>query len=142
MHFQPLKEISENLEESVTRTHNLALFSRLLGSPSPTGFMSGALRRTSAQLHRLTRSVSPDPSFSDDEDEDEEEESAGTAGSVPSGLGLDTTESTICSFGGLVSTCPPLSGVEFLQQDGRGEEKNERMLEKDSLVPKIPPPTV
>lgn len=143
MHFQPLKEISENLEESVTRTRNLALFNRLLGSPSPTGFMSGALRRTSAQLHRLTRSVSPDPSFSDAEDEDEESagRSVGTAGSVPSGLGLDTTESTICSFGGLISTGPPLSGVEFLQQDGRGEEKNEKMLEKDSLVPKIPPPT-
>ncbi|KAK7161254.1 hypothetical protein R3I94_004057 [Phoxinus phoxinus] len=141
MHFQPLKEISENLEESVTRTHNLALFNRLLGSPSPIGFMSGAMRRTSTQLHRLTRSVSPDPSFSDAEEEESDGRSVGTAGSVPSGLGLDTTESTVCSFGGLVSTCPPLSGVEFLQQDGRGEEKNEKMLEKDSLVPKIPPPT-
>lgn len=141
MHFQPLQEIAENLEESVTRNHNLALFNRLLGSaPSPTGFMGGALRRTSAQLRRLTRSISPDPSFS--EAEDEEQESAGTAGSMPSGLGLDTTESTICSCGGLISTCPPLSDVEFHQQgerDGRGED--EKMVAKDSLVPKIPPPT-
>ncbi|XP_048052123.1 bestrophin-2 [Megalobrama amblycephala] len=147
MHFQPLQEIAENLEESVTRNHNLALFNRLLGSaPSPTSFMGGALRRTSAQLRRLTRSISPDPSFSDTEDEEEESavRSVGTAGSMPSGLGLDTTQSTICSCGGLISTCPPLSDVEFHQQgerDGRGEEKDEKMVEKDSLLPKIPPPT-
>ncbi|XP_067297005.1 bestrophin-2 [Pseudorasbora parva] len=132
MHFQPLQEIAENLEESVTRNHNLALFNRLFGSaPSPTGFMGGALRRTSAQLQRLTRSISPDPSLS--EAEDEEEESAG--GSILSGL--DTTQSTICSCGGLISTCPPLSGLA----DGRGEEEDEKMVEKHSLVPKIPLPT-
>ncbi|XP_058645851.1 bestrophin-2 isoform X2 [Onychostoma macrolepis] len=141
MHFQPLEEIAENLEESVTRNHNLALFNRLLGSaPSPTGFMGGALRRTSGQLQRLTRSVSPDPSFSDAEDEEEKSvgRSTGTAGSMPSGLGPDTTQSTICSCGGLISTCPPLSGVEFHTQ---GEEKDEKMMEKEPQVPKIPPPT-
>lgn len=147
MHFQPLQEIAENLEESVTRNHNLALFNRLLSSaPSPTGFMGGALRRTSAQLRRLTRSISPDPSFSEAEDEEEESagRSVGTAGSMRSGLGLDTTQSTICSCGGLISSCPPLSDVEFHQQgerDGRGEQKDDKMVEKDSLVPKIPPPT-
>ncbi len=131
----------------MTRNHNLALFNRLLGSgPSPTGFMGGALRRTSAQLQRLTRSVSPDPSFSDAEDEEEKSvgRSTGTAGSMPSGLGLDTTQSTICSCGGLISPCPPLSGVEFHTQgesDGRGEEKDEKMMEKEPQVPKIPPPT-
>lgn len=34
--------------------------------------------------------------------------------------------------------------MEFHQQgerDGRGEQKDEKMVEKDSLVPKIPPPT-
>ncbi|XP_073699189.1 bestrophin-2 isoform X2 [Garra rufa] len=130
MHFQPLEEIAENLEESAKRNHNLALFNRLLGSaPSPTGFMGGALRRTSAQLQRLTRSVSPDPSFSEAEDEEEKSlgRSVGTAGSMPSGLGLETTQSTICSCGGLISTCPPLSDVEFHNQE--------------SQVPKIPPPT-
>ncbi|XP_026059313.1 bestrophin-2-like [Carassius auratus] len=143
MHFQPLKEIAENLEESVTRNHNLALFNRLLGSaPSPTGFMGGALRRTSAQLQRLTRSVSPQPSFADAENEEEKSmgRSTGTAGSMPSGLELDTTQSTICSCGGLINTCPPLSGVEFHRQgerDGRDEEKDEKMME----MPKIPPPT-
>lgn len=147
MHFQPLQEIAENLEETVARNRNLALFNRLLSSaPSPTGFMGGALRRTSAQLRRLTRSISPDPSFSDAEDQEEERtgRSAGTARSMPSEFGLDTTQSTICSCGGLISTCPPLSDVEFHQQgerDGRGEEKDEKMVEKDSLVPKIPPPT-
>uniref|UniRef100_A0A672LTU0 Bestrophin homolog n=2 Tax=Sinocyclocheilus grahami TaxID=75366 RepID=A0A672LTU0_SINGR len=147
MHFQPLEEIAENLEESVTRNHNLALFNRLLGSaPSPTGFIGGALRRTSAQLQRLTRSVSSDASFSDAEDEEEKSlgRSAGTAGSMPSGLGLDTTQSTICSCGALISTCPPLSDVEFHKQaerDGKDEEKDEKLMEKESLVPKIPPPT-
>uniref|UniRef100_A0A671L8X9 Bestrophin homolog n=1 Tax=Sinocyclocheilus anshuiensis TaxID=1608454 RepID=A0A671L8X9_9TELE len=147
MHFQPLEEIAENLEESVTRNHNLALFNRLLGSaPSPTGFMGGALRRTSAQLQRLTHSVSSDASFSDAEDDEEKSlgRSAGTAGSMPSGLGLDTTQSTICSCGALISTCPPLSDVEFhkqVERDGKDEEKDEKMMEKESLVPKIPPPT-
>ncbi|XP_043089699.1 bestrophin-2 [Puntigrus tetrazona] len=138
MHFQPLEEIAENLEESVTRNHNLALFNRLLGSaPSPTGFVGGALRRTSAQLQRLTRSVSPDPSFSDAEDE--EDKSVGrSTGSMPSGLGLDTTQSTICSCGGLIGTCPPLSGAEVHAQ---GERAGEKMTEKQPQVPKIPPPT-
>ncbi len=125
----------------MTRNHNLALFNRLLGSaPSPTGFMGGALRRTSAQLQRLTRSISPDPSFSDAEHEEEKSvgRSTGTAGSMPSGLGLDTTQSTICSCGGLISTCPPLSGVDIHTQ---AEEKDEKMMEKEPHVPKIPPPT-
>lgn len=156
MHFHPLEEIAENLEESVKRNRNLALFNRLLSSaPSPTGFMGGALRRTSAQLQRLTRPVSPDPSFSDEEAEREESmgRSVGTVGSTPSLLGLDTTQSTTCSCGGLINTHPPLSAVEFNKQEGEerdqncfktSEEENKAAtrLEKESLVPKIPPPTL
>ncbi|XP_073761999.1 bestrophin-2a isoform X1 [Danio rerio] len=122
MHFQPLEDIAENLEESGTRNHNLALFNRLLGSaPSPTSFMGGALRRTSAQLRRLTRSASTDPSFSEEEDEqDEEEESAGrSAGSLPSGLALDTTQSTVCSCGGLSSPRPALSQLHFYREESQ-----------------------
>ncbi|XP_051993442.1 bestrophin-2-like [Xyrauchen texanus] len=163
MHFQPLEEIAENLEESKTLNHNLAVFNRLLSSaPSPTGFMGGALRRTSAQLQRLTRSVSPDPSFSDEDGEGEGSmgRSVGTVGSIGSGLGLDTTRSTICICRGLIGTCPPLSAVVLHKQEerhGRGkseeergqsgfrniekENKDETMVEKESLVPKIPPPS-
>ncbi len=78
--------------------------------------MGGALRRTSAQLQRLTRSVSPDPSFSDAEDEEEKSVGRSTRkrpDPLPSGLGLDTTQSTLCSCGGLISPCPPLSGWSF-----------------------------
>ncbi|XP_051982486.1 bestrophin-2-like [Xyrauchen texanus] len=127
MHFQPLEEIAENLEESGTRYHNLALFNRLLSSaPSPTAFMGEALRRTSTQLRQLTRSVSPDPFLSDGEGEGSMGRSVGMAGSMPSGLGLDTTQSTICSCGGLISTRPPLPAVELNKQgerDGRVEEE-------------------
>ncbi|KAA0722035.1 Bestrophin-2 Vitelliform macular dystrophy 2-like protein 1 [Triplophysa tibetana] len=157
MHFQPLEEIAENLEKSVKRNHNLALFNRLLSSaPSPTGFMGGALRRTSAQLQRLTRPVSPDPSVSDEEAEREESmtRSVGTVGSTPSILGLDTTQSTICSCGVLINSHPALLDVEFNKQEEEedsewscfknNEEENKGAIisEKESLVPKIPPPTL
>ncbi|XP_077575114.1 bestrophin-2a isoform X2 [Stigmatopora nigra] len=69
MHFQPLEEIAENTEESVSRHPNMALFNRLLNAaPSHAGFMSGALRRTSAQLQRLYHSPSIDRCVSDDDD--------------------------------------------------------------------------
>lgn len=154
MHFQPLEDITENLEQSASRNRNLALFNRLLSSaPSPTGFMGGALRRTSAQLHRLTRPASHDPSFSEGEEEREESmgRSVETAGSTPSGLGLDTTQSTTCSCGGLTSTCPPMSAVMIHQErggDGRSEDEKafkngeEGKNAMRSVVPKIPPPTL
>ncbi|TRY83044.1 hypothetical protein DNTS_004458 [Danionella cerebrum] len=121
MHFQPLEKIGEQLEETVTRTHNLALFNRFLGStPSPTGFVGGALRRTSAQLRRLTRSVSPDPSFSEGEEE--------SSKSMP-----DTTQSTICSCGGPVcSPAPPTESVDKNTEDSLppSERKSPMTLEQ------------
>ncbi|XP_073716776.1 bestrophin-2a [Misgurnus anguillicaudatus] len=146
MHFQPLEDIAENREQSALRNRNLALFNRLLSStPSPTGFMSGALRRTSAQLHRLTRPASHDPSLS--EGEEEREESMGRSVET-AGLGLDTTQSTTCSCGG---TCPPMSAVMIHQEGEEGRSEDEKGLKnsveenKDamrSVVPKIPPPTL
>ncbi|KAI4896436.1 hypothetical protein NFI96_026903, partial [Prochilodus magdalenae] len=145
MHFQPLEEIAENLEEPGTRNHNLALFNRLLSSaPSPTGFVGGAFRRTSAQLQRLTHSVSPDPSYSDGEDC--VGRCGGAGGSLPSGLGQDT-QSTICSCGGIDPALPSLPFNKF--NEGKNEDrvknvqkrmKRDEMEEKESLVPKIPAP--
>ncbi|KAM6972842.1 bestrophin-2a [Aplochiton taeniatus] len=111
MHFQPLENIDENQEESVTHHPNMALFNRLLSAaPSPTGFMGGALRRTSAQLQRLRHYPSIDPATSDDEDGGG---NIGTGGSLPSGLGQDT-QSTICSFrGGDISAHTPLLDIQF-----------------------------
>ncbi|XP_036416231.1 bestrophin-2 [Colossoma macropomum] len=149
MHFQPLEEIAENLEESVTRNHNLALFNRLLSSaPSPTGFVGGAFRRTSAQLQRLTHSVSPDPSYSDGEGEAEGcvGRSGGAGGSLPSGLGQDT-QSTICSCGGINPALPALLLNEFnegVNEDGpknlQKKTEGDEMEKKQSPVPKIPAP--
>ncbi|KAL6481784.1 hypothetical protein MHYP_G00098640 [Metynnis hypsauchen] len=149
MHFQPLEEIAENLEESVNRNRNLALFNRLLSSaPSPTGFVGGAFRRTSAQLQRLTHSVSPDPSYSDGEGEAEGcvGRSGGAGGSLPSGLGQDT-QSTICSCGGINPALPVLTlnkfnegvnedGPKNLQKKMEGDETEK----KQTPVPKIPAP--
>ncbi|KAB5523583.1 hypothetical protein PHYPO_G00154290 [Pangasianodon hypophthalmus] len=148
MHFQPLEEIAENLEESTTRNHNLALFNRLLSSaPSPTSIVGGAFCRTSAQLQRLTRSVSPDSSYSDGEEGEGERyigRNEGTGGSLPSGLGNDT-QSTICSCGGTSNTHTPLSAQEFNpshainrghEEDGLKKDKNE----KEWTMLKIPPP--
>uniref|UniRef100_A0A3B3DXJ5 Bestrophin homolog n=1 Tax=Oryzias melastigma TaxID=30732 RepID=A0A3B3DXJ5_ORYME len=61
MHFQPLENIAENMEESGTRHPNIALFNRLLtAAHSPSSFMGVAFRRTSAQLQRLQHSPSTD----------------------------------------------------------------------------------
>ncbi|XP_008406852.1 bestrophin-2 isoform X2 [Poecilia reticulata] len=137
MHFQPLEDIAENLEESGTRHPNMALFNRLLhAAPSPTGFMGGALRRTSAQLQRLYHSPSDDRCTSD-EDEDEEEKSCkiGKGGSLPSGLGQDT-QSTVCSFREDKSPRTPLVDVQFGEEQGRrggnvsaGESRDVRRVE-------------
>ncbi|XP_029949291.1 bestrophin-2-like [Salarias fasciatus] len=117
MHFQPLEDIAENLEEPGTRHPNMALFNRLLNAaPSPTGFMGGALRRTSAQLQRLRRSPSIDRGTSDDEDEDGGK--VGKGGSLPSGLGQDT-QSTVCSFREDKSARTPLLDVQFEPEGDR-----------------------
>ena len=119
MHFQPLEEIAENLEESGSRHPNMALFNRLLNAaPSPTGLMGGALRRTSAQLQRLRHSPSIDQCTSDDEDD--ESGKIGKGGSLPSGLGQET-QSTVCSFREEKSARTPLLDIQFgAEQERRG----------------------
>ncbi|XP_049900608.1 bestrophin-2 [Epinephelus moara] len=119
MHFQPLENIAENMEESGSRHANMALFNRLLNAaPSPTGFMGGALRRTSAQLQRLRHSPSIDQCTSDDDDD--EGGKIGKGGSLPSGLGQDT-QSTVCSFREEVSAKTPLLEIQFgAEQERQG----------------------
>lgn len=119
MHFQPMENIAENLEESGSRHPNIALFNRLLNvAPSPPGFMGGALRRTSAQLQRLRHSPGIDQCTSDDEDD--ESCKVGKGGSLPSGLGQDT-QSTVCSFREEKSVRAPLLEVYFgADQETRG----------------------
>lgn len=119
MHFQPLEDIAENLEESGTRHPNMALFNRLLNAaPSPTGLMGGALRRTSAQLQRLRHSPSIDQCTSDDDDD--ESCKIGKGGSLPSGLGQET-QSTVCSFREEKSARTPLLEIQFgVEQERRG----------------------
>ncbi|MCJ8748092.1 hypothetical protein PDJAM_G00161040 [Pangasius djambal] len=143
MHFQPLEEISENLEESTTRNHNLALFNRLLSSaPSPTSIVGGAFCRTSAQLQLLTRSVSPDSSYSDGEEGEGERyvgRNEGAGGSLPSGLGNDT-QSTICSCEETSNTHTPLSAQEFNASHAINRGHEEVGLKKEWTMLKIPPP--
>ncbi|KAK9539676.1 hypothetical protein VZT92_002178 [Zoarces viviparus] len=118
MHFQPLEDIAENLEESGSHHPNMALFNRLLNvAPSPTGFMGGAFRRTSAQPQRLRHSPSIDQCTSDDEDD--ESVKVGKGGSLPSGLGQEP-QSTVCSFREEKSARTPLLEIEF------GAERQER----------------
>ncbi|KAJ8363388.1 hypothetical protein SKAU_G00122190 [Synaphobranchus kaupii] len=157
MHFQPLENIAENLEESGSRHPNQALLTRLLSSaPSPTSLMGGALRRTSAQLQRLTHSPSPDPGSSYSMDNGDGD----NGGSVPSGLCQDT-QSTICSCGGLVSPhpAPRFDGeeekdgetekddvnncqrqTEKEKRDDKEEHKREAFKMKSSDTPPPPPP--
>lgn len=165
MHFQPLEDIAENQEEPGGRHPNMALFNRLLNAaPSPTGFMGGALRRTSAQLQRLRHSPSIDQCASDDEDCDGCK--VGKGGSLPSGLGQET-QSTVCSFREEKSCRTPLldflSGAEQetwgpagplgkegegeeegMEEDGRtersGQESQTAWLLPPSSTPPPPPP--
>ncbi|XP_061686630.1 bestrophin-2 isoform X2 [Syngnathoides biaculeatus] len=119
MHFQPLEEIAENMEESVSRHPNMALFNRLLNAaPSHAGFMSGALRRTSAQLQRLYPSPSIDQCVSDDDDS--ESCKVGKGGSLPSGLGQDT-QSTVCSLREEKSARVPLLEIQFGAEQGNSD---------------------
>ncbi|XP_069021936.1 bestrophin-2 [Embiotoca jacksoni] len=131
MHFQPLEDIAENLEESGTRHPNMALFNRLLNAaPSPTGFMGGALRRTSAQIQRLRHSPSIEQCTSDEEEDDSCK--VGKGGSLPSGLGQDT-QSTECSFREDKSVRTPLLEVQFGAEPDRPviNEKKEEVSEEE-----------
>lgn len=163
MHFQPLEDIAENQEEPGARHPNMALFNRLLNAaPSPTGFMGGALRRTSAQLQRLRHSPSIDRCASDDEDSDGCK--MGKGGSLPSGLGQET-QSTVCSFreekscrtplldflsGAAQETWGPARPVcredegeeeEMVEEDGRTESSREESQDVWLLPPPPPPQT-
>ncbi|KAJ3614457.1 hypothetical protein NHX12_018029 [Muraenolepis orangiensis] len=121
LHFQPLEDIAENLEEPGSRHPNMALFNRLLTvAPSPTHLMGGALRRTSAQLQRLRPFPGVDPPSSDDEDDDLGK--LGKGGSLPSGLGQDT-QGTVCSFRGETRT--PLMDICFTQERRVGSREQE-----------------
>ncbi|XP_062866445.1 bestrophin-2 [Trichomycterus rosablanca] len=117
MHFQPLEEIAENMEDSATCNHNLAVFNRFLSSaPSPTSFVGGAFCRSSAQLQQLTRSGSPDLSLSNEEGYLGQKD--GTGGFLPSGLG-HSTHSTICSCEGNTTL---LTTLEINKRQVRKEE--------------------
>ncbi|XP_049576708.1 bestrophin-2a [Syngnathus scovelli] len=155
MHFQPLEEIAENMEESVSRHPNMALFNRLLNAaPSHAGFMSGALRRTSAQLQRLYHSPSIDQCISDDDDS--ESCKIGKGGSLPSGLGQDP-QSTVCSFREEKPARAPLLDIQFgAEQEKRSDEdtvmsasgvqlshtrqEEEKQAEIPSPALRLPPP--
>nr|XP_057934484.1 bestrophin-2 [Doryrhamphus excisus] len=147
MHFQPLEEIAENIEESVSRHPNMALFNRLLNAaPSPGGLMSGALRRTSAQLQQLHHSPSIDQCISDDDDS--ESCKIGKGGSLPSGLGQDT-QSTICSFREEKIARVPLLDIQFDGQDAdaisqtdhrKYGQRVEDAKEEEEEMPDIQPP--
>lgn len=135
MHFQPLEDIAENMEEPGTRHPNMALFNRLLNAaPSPPGFMGGALRRASAQIQRLRPSPSIDPCSSDEEEEEDEEKSCniGKAGSLPSGLGQDT-QSTLCSFREENSTRTPLLDIHFGEEEQGRQGGNSLARERKEL---------
>lgn len=142
MYFQRLDEITENLEESATRSHNLALFNRLLSSASsPTNIVGGVYCRTSAQLQPLTRPISPDSSYSDRE-ERYVGCNEGAGGSVTSDFENDT-QCTICRCGGTSDT---LSAQELNpNQATNGEHEGDTMKkgknEGEPTVLKIPPPS-
>ncbi|KAF4075319.1 hypothetical protein AMELA_G00233160 [Ameiurus melas] len=156
MHFQPLEEIDENLEESATRNHNLALFNRLLSSaPSATSIVGGAFCRTSTQLQRLMRSVNPDTSYSDGEEGEGERyvgRNEGAGGSLPSGLGNDT-QSTISICGETSKTSKDFNPNSGHVEDGLKKDKNEKELTllkippaltqvlKQEMKPRLPPST-
>lgn len=141
MHFQPLEDIAENLEESGSRHPNMALFNRLLNAaPSPSGLMGGALRRTSAQLQRLRHSPSIDQCTSDDDDDDESCK-LGKGGSLPLGLGQET-QSTVCSFREEKSCKTPLLDIQFRveKSEGEGQGKAESTTASTPVTSRLPPP--
>lgn len=140
MHFQPLEDIAENLEESASRHPNMALFNRLLNAaPSPSGLMGGALRRTSAQLQRLRHSPSIDQCTSDDDDD--ESCKLGKGGSLPLGLGQET-QSTVCSFREEKSCKTPLLDIQFRveKSEEEGQKKAESTTANTQVMSQLPPP--
>ena len=166
MHFQPLENIAENLEESGNHHPNMALFNRLLNTaPSPTGLMGGALRRTSAHLMRFRRSPSIDPPSSIDDNDDDDSVGGGGGGKVGAGVSLPSvlghdTQSTLCSYGGGITSRTPLLEIQFgvernrqggsltsqMEDEGEGEGRSGGEEEgadegvRGSSVPLLPPP--
>lgn len=149
MHFQPLEDIAENLEEPGSRHPNMALFNRLLNAaPLPSELMGGALRRTSAQLQRLRHSPSIDRCTSDDDDADGDDDEScklGKGGSLPLGLGQET-QSTVCSFREEKSSKTPLLDIQFRMEkgEGDGQEKENSKAESTTggthVMSRLPPP--
>lgn len=144
MHFQPLEDIAENLEESGSRHPNMALFNRLLNAaPSPSELMGGALHRTSAQLQRLRHSPSIDQCTSDEDDD--ESSKLGKGGSLPLGLGQET-QSTVCSFREEKSSKTPLLDIQFRveKSEEEGQEKEDGKAESTTgsahVMSRLPPP--
>ena len=123
MHFQPLEDIAENMEESVSHHPNLALFNRLLNAaPSPTGLMGGAFHRTSTHIQRLNQSPSIDQCCSDDDDDDDVDAcKIGKGGSLPLGLGQDT-QGTMCNFREEKSARTPLLDIQFSEEQNKQGE--------------------
>ncbi|XP_078387227.1 bestrophin-2 [Cetorhinus maximus] len=102
MHFQPMEEIEENMEQG--NRHHVPLFSRLLPSgPSPASFRS-SIARTARPFHLLKRrnSVSSDAS-------------------MYSCLCQDT-QSTVCSCG-TYTDHKPLAKIHFLSEDAQPERR-------------------
>ncbi|KAJ0033340.1 hypothetical protein NQD34_000447 [Periophthalmus magnuspinnatus] len=141
MHFQPLENIAENLEESSSRQSNMALLNRLLNvAPSSSGLMGGALRRTSAQLQRLRQYPNVDPSTSD-----EEAESPTVSKETLQSRQRQDSQSTVCSF---KERCvgAPLLDKHFgsdplelrIEEDGDSLRQVENVPSTVSLLP--PPP--
>lgn len=143
MHFQPMEDIAENLEESGSHHPNMALFNRLLNAaPSPSELMGGALRHTSAQLQRLRHSPSTEQCTSDDDDHDDESCKLGKGGSLPLGLGQET-QSTVCSFREEKSSKTPLVDIQFRVEKSKeeGQEKENGKAESTTgSMSRLPPP--
>ncbi|XP_034044058.1 bestrophin-2 [Thalassophryne amazonica] len=151
MHFQPLEDIAENLEESGHHQPNMALLNPFLSAaPSPTGLMEGALRLTSAQHQKLSRSPSTDLSTSDDDDNNESVRLC-RGGSPPPERGQNPP-STLCSFSEETTSGagqtrrgghPAVSQGKETRGDRGAETKSEevwQMTEEGATPESLPPP--
>ncbi|XP_078090916.1 bestrophin-2 [Mustelus asterias] len=102
MHFQPMEEIEENIEEG--NRYHVPLFSRLLPTgPSPASFRSN-IARTARPFHLLKR-----------------RNSASSDASMYSCLCQDT-QSTVCSCG-TYTDHKPLAKIHFLSESTEPERK-------------------
>ncbi|XP_028679182.1 bestrophin-2 [Erpetoichthys calabaricus] len=110
MHFQPLEDIDENMEDQDCSDvpglhHNLPLFNRLLSAaPSPATLSSALSRTTARRLQLLKRHPS----------------SGSEGGSMYSCLCQDT-QSTVCSCGAY-SQHPPINTIKFVRTDSETQD--------------------